>query len=45
MQRALRPPETDVKVAKLALGRAPHEIERGLIWRMYKWDIDNPRGF
>jgi len=27
------------------LGRAPHEIERGLIWRMYKWDIDNPRGF
>jgi hypothetical protein len=24
---------------------APREIERGLIWRMYKWDIDNPRGF
>ena len=28
-----------------SLGRAPHEIERSLIWRMYRWDIDNPRGF
>ncbi len=28
-----------------SLGRAPHELERGLIWRMYKWDIDNPQGF
>ncbi len=28
-----------------SLGRAPHEIERRLIWRMFKWDIDNPRGF
>ena len=30
---------------KESLDRAPHEFERGLIWRMYKWDIDNPQGF
>ena len=28
-----------------SLSRAPHEIERSLIWRMYKLDIDNPSGF
>ena len=28
-----------------ALRRAPHEIERGLIWRMYKWDLDNPNRY
>lgn len=28
-----------------AIKSAPHKIERGLIWRMYGWDIDNPRGF
>lgn len=28
-----------------SLGRVPHEIERGFIWRMYKWDVDNPRGY
>lgn len=28
-----------------AIKSAPHKIERGLVWRMYGWDIDNPRGF
>lgn len=28
-----------------AINSAPHKIERGIIWRMYGWDIDNPRGF
>ena len=25
-----------------SIERAPHELERGFIWRLYKWDIDNP---
>jgi hypothetical protein len=28
-----------------AVKSAPHKIERGLIWRMYGWDIDNPIGY
>jgi hypothetical protein len=26
-----------------ALGRAPHEIKRGIVWRRFGMDIDNPR--